>query len=301
MQNKFYFPFNLLLFFIVCFGSTIAEAQNRQNYNPQNSKKQIDTSIFILEIDSATTVCFHNISDIHNEIDTLSKKTCSYINTKTNEFNWNMIGGFFSAISVFIMIVIFFITNNQTKNQIKQQQTNVDNQIKMQKESSDNQIEEIQTQSKKRIQTLEEIGNKIKESTAKIQQTVEHFENTYIGNDNKKNVTNSISEIENANEMLYQMLLKDFLNPVYYQDSSNPDNKKYAESVSSIKANIDKIQNIITPNKIPDPQPYLEAIQKIVNGPVFDNMDEQLQLSDIGKAFIKSLNSMVENIYNNKK
>ena len=106
--------------------------------------------------------------------------------------------------------------------------------------------------------------------------------------------------LETENESLYQILSNDFLT---FEDTSNSDKTKYAKGVLKIKTNLDRIQNILKyyapDGQMPDFQAYLEALQKIINGPDFDIMDEQLMFYDLGKTYCEDISHVATIIFSN--
>jgi hypothetical protein len=262
------------------------------------------------------------VVDMRTEMDSLSYNACNYINYKTKEPNWDKKGVRWTIGSIFVMIVVFLLTSIQTKKQvisqhedtlkqlsaqskhsqeqINSQRRNTNRHIKTQRNLTQQQISEMHNQSEARLVSLEKMGNKIEGFTGKIQESVKHFERTFIGKDDRKFVDSLISEIITENEKLYLTLFNDFVDLV---DISNADKNKYSQGVVKIKTNIDKIQNTLkiysSTEPMPDAQDYLEKLQKIANGPDFDIMDEQLVFYDLGKTFCDEISHVAIAIFNN--
>ena len=294
-----------------CLCSIMGEAQNIQNNRPNNRPMQIEVNAHLSTKDSISNVCVQEMSAHHKDV-----------NDKTKGPNWDETSAIGSILSIVVMIVIFLVTFCQTKKQIreqhkdtlnqiaaqgkhsqaqiKSQQRNTDRHIKIQQNLTQQQISEMQHQSEARLASLEDMGNKIREFTGKIQESVEHFERTFIGKDDQKFVDTLISEIKTENQKLYLALSNDFTDLV---DVFDADKSKYAEGVLKIKSNINKIQNtldIYSPIKpLPDAQAYLDVIQKIANGPDFDIMDEQLTFYDLGETYCERISLSATNIFKN--
>ena len=342
MRNKQLHIFRRLLCISFCLCFIMIKAQNPQNFRTSNRQMQMEMNTHLSIIDSLANVCYQEVTAIRNdvytlrlgwgelmkdvvdmrtEMDSLSNNACNYISDKKAETNWNMWGVFLAIGSILVMIIIYIKTYYNTKNQIiaqhkdtiKQieekrklnqnqidsQRQNTDQQITAQRELTQQQISEMQRQSEARLAMLEEMGEKIGNFTGKIQESVHHFERTYIGKDDRKFIETLISEIKTENEGLYQMLSEDFVN---LEDTSKADKNKYAQGVSKIKTNIDRILNtfkIYSPDDpMPDFQAYLKALQKIDNGPDFDIMDEQLLFRDLGKTYCEEISQVVTVLFN---
>ena len=342
MRNKHLHIFRRILFVSLCLCSIMIEAQNPQNVRPNNKQVQMEMNAHLSIIDSVANVCyqevmairndidtlkigwealFNDVANMQTEMDTLSCNACNYINDKETEINWNMWGVILAIGSILVMIIIYIKTYYNTKNQIiaqhkdtiKQieekrklnqnqidsQRQNTNQQIEAQRDLTQLQISEIRSQSEARLNSLEEMCGKIECFTGQIQDSVEHFERTIIGKDDNRFIEKLLNEMTTENENLYQMLSEDFVN---LEDTSRADKAKYAQGVSKIRNNVNKIQNTmeiyISASQIPDAKPYLESLLRIANGPVFDEMDEQLGFYELGKTFFEELTVKATAIFN---
>ncbi len=329
MRNNHLHVLRRLLFISFCLCFIMMKAQNPCNVRPSNRQMQMEMNTHLSIIDSIANVCSQEVSTIRNdvadmraEMDSLANNTCKFISNTTKEPNWDKKSANRTFWSIIAMVVIFLITFCQTQKQIKaqhndtieklaaerehsqeqieSQRRNTDRHIKTQRNLIRQQISEMQRQSDARLASLEEMGNKIGSFTGEIQESVKHFERTYIGKDDRKFIEKLLSELETENAGLYQMLSEDFVN---LEDLFKADKNKYAQGVLNIKTNINKIQNTLkiysSTEPIPDAQAYLENLQKIANGPVFDIMDEQLVFYDLGKTFCDEISHVAIEIFNN--
>lgn len=326
MRNRYLHIFRGLLFYMFCLCSIMIEAQNTRNYRTNSRQMQVEMNTHLSTIDSIANVCYQEVTAIHkdvadlrSEVDTLSYNTCSYINDKIKEPNWDKKSANRSFWSIIAMIVIFLITFWQTQRQIKSQhkdtieklaaerehsqaqiksqRQNTDRHIKTQQNMTRQQISEMQKQSNARLNSLQEMGNRIEGFTGKIQKSVEHFEKTIIGKDDKKLIDDLISEVKVINEDLYQKLKSDYS---YFVPNSNHKDK-YFDSVYKIKTDLDRIVNIlkayVSADQIPDAGPYIDALQKIAIGLSLSDMD--LGFSNLGKKYLDQLSSVTKTVFCN--
>ena len=132
MRNKHLHIFRRLLFISFCLCSIMIGAQNPLFYGTSNRQMQMEMNTHLSIIDSVANVCSQEVSAIRNdvdtlkhgwedllndvanlrtEMDTLTNKTCIFLNNKTKEPNWDKRSVIWTIGSIFVMIVIFVLTS----------------------------------------------------------------------------------------------------------------------------------------------------------------------------------------------
>lgn len=322
--------FKLLLFIPLCLFVNVLTASERQE-----AKVKTDT-ITVLNCDQFDTIkseifslvaycdsISEDVSVLRSEVNDISNDYKVNEKRHSKDWIWSLVGILVAIVSIGVMVGVYILTRKQTNQQILKQQQDTDKQLTAQELSttkqinaqaantkqqideqrkiSDQQIAVMQQQSLARIASLEKMGNQIGTYTGEIQKSVKHFEDKYLSNVNRTVIENAMSEISEKHDQLCRKLKDDYDHFVIESQSHSTYKEFYNECYSKIKKHIEKLENAFYENsnniQMPDPNPYLESINLIVNKPSFLDMDAQNEnLVRRGEEFQDNLKKSVEEL-----
>lgn len=278
-----------------------------------------DVSILVFDIDTLK----RDVSSLHDEVKSLTNNVDVYVRDKHECCDWNMIGAIGSIISIFVMIIVYWCTRRQTREQIKLQKEdtdrqlktqedltaeqikalseNIDKQIEEQRKLNDKQINKMQENSDRRTDNLERLGIQIQSSTGKIRDAVVHFESRFITERDKARIVPLYSSVITNYDALYMALKTD-----YDHFITNTTNNKIHQTASKIKDSIRGISQILSSysNKVnvPESQSYINSINEVVDKPNLQDKRNQTDMfKNEGQKYNEQLGVCIQTLFYNKK
>lgn len=322
--------FKSLLFILSCLFMNVLLAREQQETKVkadtivESDCDQFDT--IKCEIGTLVAYCdsiCYDVSVLRNDVNNITKDFKVNEKRHSKDWIWSLVGIIVAIGSICVMVWVYLRTRDQTNRQILDQQKDTEKQLKAQemyttkqinaqaantkqqieeqRKISSEQIAVMQKQSSERIASLEKMGNQIGEYTGEIQKSVKHFEDKYLSNVNRTVIENAMSEISEMHDQLCRKLKDDYDHFDIESQSHSAYKEFYNECYSKIKKHIEKLENAFYDNanniQMPDPNPYLESINLIVNKPSFLYMDAQNEnLVRRGEEFQENLKISVEEL-----